>query len=87
MYVILIYLFVYFFCIYTKNIVYIFIYYLVPEPISTHNLCKEIFECQRPNITLASFKLSEIVKRKCDKNVTKNKRTKQNQTIKQEKLN
>lgn len=65
-----------------------FIYYLVPEPISTHNLCKEIFECQRPNITLASFKLSEIVKRKCDKYEprTKNKRTKPNQTIKQEKL-
>lgn len=73
-----------FFCIYTKNIVYMFIYYLVPEPISTHNLCKEIFECQRPNITLASFKLSEIVKRKCDKYEprTKNKRTKQNQTRK-----
>lgn len=66
-----------------------FIYYLLPEPISTHNLCKEIFECQRPNITLASFKLSEIVKRKCDKYEprTKNKRTKQNQTIKQEKVN
>lgn len=63
MYVILIYLFI--FCIYTKYIVYIFIYYLVSAPISTHNLCKEIFECQRPNITLASFKmLSEIVKNK-----------------------